>query len=171
MARKTAASKKTRKGVSAKKTRKVTPAKKAAPAKKGYICSTCGLVTASKGHLCSPVMVDKAYSCEYCRAVVGNPRHVCKPKAVKFSYVCDACGRVAAKKTELCMPERYRYTLVSPLRCRWGKPRGIHRQEGDVSGYGTNAYLGPRGNHNSCPLDTVRHFSRDFPLPAVGHVL
>jgi predicted RNA-binding Zn-ribbon protein involved in translation (DUF1610 family) len=86
----------------AKKTTKTT--KKAAPAPKKYVCSTCGAVTTSKGHLCTPVVLDKAYKCEYCGIVVGNPRHVCQPKAVKLSYVCDACGRVAAKKTELCRP-------------------------------------------------------------------
>ena len=73
-------------------------AKKKSSKRKKYVCSTCGVVTTSKGHLCTPVVLEKSYTCEYCGAVVGNPRHVCKPKIRKMSYFCDACGRVAAKK-------------------------------------------------------------------------
>ena len=71
-----------------------------------YICSTCGIVTTAKGHLCSPVALDKAVKCEYCGVLAGNARHVCKPKAAKIGYVCDACGRMAVRKTEICVPKK-----------------------------------------------------------------
>jgi DNA-directed RNA polymerase subunit RPC12/RpoP len=59
---------------------KKTSPKRKTSKKKEYVCSTCGAVTASKGHLCTPVILDKAYSCDYCGTVVSNPRHICKPK-------------------------------------------------------------------------------------------
>ena len=54
-----------------------------------HMCSTCGIVTTPKGHLCTPVIVDMAYKCDYCGNVTDNPRHVCKPKAEKISFVRD----------------------------------------------------------------------------------
>jgi hypothetical protein len=35
-------------------TRKKAAVKKKAPAKKKYVCRTCGAVTTTKGHLCTP---------------------------------------------------------------------------------------------------------------------
>ena len=79
---------------------------KTAAKKTPYKCSTCGAVTTTKGHLCTPVVMDKSYSCDYCGKTVGNPRHVCKPKAVKMAFYCDGCGRTAAKKSEVCSPKK-----------------------------------------------------------------
>lgn len=80
------------------------------PAKKkqslAYKCRTCGLVTTMKGHLCTPITLDKVYTCEFCGVQATDPRHVCKPKIEKLNYVCNLCGRVSAKRTEVCSPKK-----------------------------------------------------------------
>ena len=71
-----------------------------------YVCNTCGVVTARRGHLCNPVILDEAYTCGYCGRLESTPRHICKPKARKVAYACDVCGRLAGKKSEVCSPKK-----------------------------------------------------------------
>lgn len=76
-------------------------------AERMYSCSTCGLVTTSKGHLCSPVPVSslKVVKCGYCGEVSTDPRHVCQPKLVTLKFFCENCGRLANTKGMLCRPK------------------------------------------------------------------
>jgi len=71
-----------------------------------YACATCGIISTTKGHLCTPRTLDKAYKCEYCGALVANARHVCKPKVEHLSYVCDVCGRLGDAKGAVCVPRK-----------------------------------------------------------------
>lgn len=72
-----------------------------------YTCKTCGLVTTSKGHLCSPTPVTslKVARCGYCGEVSSDPRHVCQPKLVALKFFCENCGRLSNSRSMLCRPK------------------------------------------------------------------
>jgi DNA-directed RNA polymerase subunit RPC12/RpoP len=70
-----------------------------------YICSTCGVATTGKGHLCNPVKLEKLTACKYCGRLADNPRHVCVPMVIKIKYACGNCGRVATSRNFLCNPQ------------------------------------------------------------------
>lgn len=88
----------------AKKTKKQT---KAAGASKPtiYACSTCGKVTKTRSHLCSPTKIEKAYVCRHCGISTSDPRHVCAPMVAEMKYVCDNCGRVTPFRGAVCKPK------------------------------------------------------------------
>ncbi len=70
-----------------------------------YVCSTCGITTTGKGHLCNPIPVEKLVACKHCGKLVDNPRHVCAPMVMKVKYTCGNCGRVATDRNFLCNPQ------------------------------------------------------------------
>ncbi len=72
---------------------------------KTYKCTTCGAMSAERGHLCAPKEAKSVYACDYCGAQ-GDARHMCKPKLTKLQYQCESCGRVAVDNYDLCKPKK-----------------------------------------------------------------
>ena len=73
-----------------------------------YTCSTCGKVTKTLSHLCSPTEADQVYVCRYCGASTGDPRHVCAPMVAEMKYACKNCGRVTPFRGAVCQPRPIR---------------------------------------------------------------
>ncbi len=80
--------------------------KKRQHSKKGesYTCKTCGNISSSKGHLCSPIPQEKTTVCMICGKIDCNAEHVCSPKVLQVKYSCKNCGRSSIAKNVLCSP-------------------------------------------------------------------
>lgn len=68
-----------------------------------YICTTCGAVAESPGHLCSPR--DGTTSCTFCGTKTTEKRHMCRDNLATVQYFCSNCGQVAEERGYLCHPE------------------------------------------------------------------
>jgi predicted RNA-binding Zn-ribbon protein involved in translation (DUF1610 family) len=73
-----------------------------------YSCTTCGKVTKTRSHLCSPVKAEQTYICRYCGTSTGDPRHVCAPMVTEMKYACRNCGRVTPFRGAVCQPKPIR---------------------------------------------------------------
>ncbi|MGR3177091.1 MAG: hypothetical protein ACUZ8E_03425 [Candidatus Anammoxibacter sp.] len=69
-----------------------------------YTCKSCGNISTSKQHLCSPIPQEKTVVCNSCGKIDCNPRHICSPNELRFKYSCDSCGKTAVSKNHLCTP-------------------------------------------------------------------
>jgi len=67
-----------------------------------YTCSTCGKVTKTRSHLCSPTKAEQVYVCRYCGLSVGDPRHVCAPMVAEMKYACKNCGGITPFRGAVC---------------------------------------------------------------------
>ncbi len=72
--------------------------------KKSYKCSTCGVISEERQHLCSPQAV--AGKQDYCGQPVEEAGPVCGPMSRSLEYECGSCGRPAEKPDMVCNPER-----------------------------------------------------------------
>lgn len=68
-----------------------------------YVCTTCGKVAESPGHLCSPC--DEASSCCACGVSAASERHSCQNEPIKAQFICADCGMVSERQGQLCNPE------------------------------------------------------------------
>ena len=85
--------------------KKTSPTKNATESKAAtFTCKTCGRVTQSREHLCSPQKTQEAYICTYCGATSGNAKHICSPMLADMKYFCKFCGRVTPFRGAVCQP-------------------------------------------------------------------
>ncbi|MGR3218983.1 MAG: hypothetical protein ACUZ8H_04075 [Candidatus Anammoxibacter sp.] len=69
-----------------------------------YSCKTCGKISTSRGHLCTPIQQEEKIVCGHCGDAESDLRHVCAPKVSSLKFSCGTCGRVAVTETDLCSP-------------------------------------------------------------------
>ena len=70
-----------------------------------FECSTCGIVTKAKGHLCQPIeLTDKG---DYCGQPPGHKTaRMCADETMRLDYQCGNCGRAAESADLLCNPKK-----------------------------------------------------------------
>lgn len=67
-----------------------------------YICTTCGAVAESPGHLCSPCDDASGFGCPKPRK--DDEGHACRDHALPTLFSCATCGRVTEERQHLCNP-------------------------------------------------------------------
>lgn len=68
-----------------------------------FECSTCGIVTENKKHLCHPVALDGQG--DYCGQQVGmEAESMCDEEKKRFEFECGNCGRPSEQADLLCVP-------------------------------------------------------------------
>lgn len=70
-----------------------------------FECSTCGIVTETKKHLCHPVVL------EGCGDFCGQPveqmtASMCAEEQERFEFECSSCGRPSEQADLLCVPHK-----------------------------------------------------------------
>ncbi len=68
-----------------------------------HVCTTCGKIAESPGHLCSPC--DETSVCGICGIPATSARHVCQNETTTARFVCGDCGMVSENRGQLCNPE------------------------------------------------------------------
>jgi hypothetical protein len=73
--------------------------------KQVFECSTCGVVTESKEHLCRPVAV--AGMSDYCgQPVTKQTAMMCAEETARLAYECSSCGRTTEQPDLVCAPKK-----------------------------------------------------------------
>ncbi len=70
-----------------------------------YECGTCGVVTESKDHLCSPREVSGKE--DYCGSALETS-DMCSTMVQTLEYECGTCGRPAEQAELVCNPAKAR---------------------------------------------------------------
>lgn len=69
-----------------------------------YQCSTCGVVTDDKSHLCKPQAI--AGREDYCGQPSSTEEAACAPINESLDYECASCGQRTEKPELVCHPTR-----------------------------------------------------------------
>ena len=73
--------------------------------KKIFECSTCGIVTENKRHLCKPVELEG--QSDYCGQPLGRKTaFMCAEETTRLDYQCRSCGRTAESPELVCAPHK-----------------------------------------------------------------
>lgn len=73
--------------------------------KQTYECTTCGIVTENRGHLCQPVALEGRG--DYCGQPIGKKTALmCAVETDRLDYECSNCGRTAEKSDLVCAPRK-----------------------------------------------------------------
>jgi hypothetical protein len=70
-----------------------------------YECGTCGVVTESQSHLCSPRPVSGKE--DYCGTTLETSE-MCGTMVQTLEYECGTCGRPAEQAELVCNPAKAR---------------------------------------------------------------
>lgn len=77
--------------------------------KRVYECSTCGIVTEKRGHLCTPVALEDMS--DYCGQPIGRKTaRMCPEETARLDYQCGNCGRTAEAPEHVCAPKQVSIT-------------------------------------------------------------
>lgn len=66
---------------------------------KRYECKTCGVISETRDHLCSPKRVDSLEA--YC-GTAGDASAMCDSIRKTAEYTCSTCGRSAESAAMVC---------------------------------------------------------------------
>ncbi len=70
-----------------------------------YECTTCGMVTETKGHLCQPEKLENRG--DYCGQPVDyKTGKMCGKEIKRFEFECSNCGRPAEQADLVCAPKK-----------------------------------------------------------------
>jgi hypothetical protein len=70
-----------------------------------FECSSCGIVTEKKKHLCQPVVLEGCG--DFCGQPVGQAiESMCDEEKARFEFECGNCGRPSEQADLLCVPNR-----------------------------------------------------------------
>lgn len=73
--------------------------------KQVFECSTCGIVTEKKEHLCKPVALDG--QSDYCGQPVDKKvALMCADETARLDYECRNCGRTTEAPELVCAPKK-----------------------------------------------------------------
>ena len=73
--------------------------------KQTFECATCGIVTESKSHLCTPVKLEGKG--DYCGQPIGRKTALmCAGETGRLDYQCGNCGRTAEQSDLVCAPKK-----------------------------------------------------------------
>lgn len=70
---------------------------------KEYTCTTCGVVSTTKKHLCQP---QEQTEKEHCGSTPTQSTNMCDTVNETAKFACSSCGRTTVDPELVCKPEK-----------------------------------------------------------------
>ncbi len=66
-------------------------------------CSTCGMITKARNHLCNPVELERRI--DHCDPSPSDA-NMCEEEKGRLEYECGICGRQTEDASIVCIPNK-----------------------------------------------------------------